>query len=105
MAQAFSFAFEDSDIEESENEILEVGPSHDTLENKYVTVTDPRTQPRLHKLQDLVCKDVLSLPYFSQMYYCLLFRHPNVPSTAAQSCEKRDTNRRYLLRYRQNHAV
>lgn len=62
MAQAFSFAFEGSDLEESEDEILKVGPSHDALENKSVTVTEPRTQPKLHKLQDLVCNDVLSLP-------------------------------------------
>lgn len=64
MAQAFHFGFEGSDIEESEDEILDVSPSHDILENKSVTITEPRTQSKLHKLQDLVWNNVLSLLYY-----------------------------------------
>lgn len=50
MTQSFSFDFESDDIEEKEDETVEVEPSHHTPENKPVAVTEPK----LHKLQDLV---------------------------------------------------
>lgn len=60
MSQTFSFDFEGSDNEESDNETVQVGPAHDALQNKSVTVAEPKLQPKLHKLQDLVCNAVLS---------------------------------------------
>lgn len=52
MTQSFSFGFGSDDIEEDGDEMMEmkIGPSHDTLENKPVAVTEPK----LHRLQDLV---------------------------------------------------
>lgn len=60
MSQSFSFGFGSDDIEENGGEMADVGPLplHDTRENKPVAVTEPK----LHKLQDLVRKRYSSLP-------------------------------------------
>lgn len=53
MAHSFSFSFEiesDDIIEEDRDETVEAGPSPDFPQVKPVAVTEPR----LHKLQDLV---------------------------------------------------
>ncbi|KAF6220200.1 hypothetical protein HO133_003331 [Letharia lupina] len=52
MSQSFSFGFGSDDIEENGGEMADVGPLslHDTRENKPVAVTEPK----LHKLQDLL---------------------------------------------------
>lgn len=58
MTQSFSFGFRSDDMEEDGDEVVEVevevegkiGPSHDTSENRPVAVTEPK----LHRLQDLV---------------------------------------------------
>ena len=92
MPQAFSFGLEGSDIEESGDEMVDVDPSHDTLEKKSVTAAEPRLQPKLHKLQDLVWNGFLSFPHFGKRT-SLLFRH----SKCSECCRVLEETRHQSL--------
>ena len=56
MTHPFSFGFGSDDIEEVGDETVEVGASHDTQKDISVAATEPK----LHKLQDLVRNTLLS---------------------------------------------
>ena len=58
-SQPFSFGFGSDDIEGTTDETMDTGPSYDKPGYKAAAVTEPKS----HRLQDLVWNITLTLPY------------------------------------------
>lgn len=85
MTKSFSFGFENDDTEDNDDDIMEPGASHDTPGNRYLAATEPK----LHKLQDLVWNIALhslvfaSLPYSVSLFWTTTsVYHPALGCTA-----------------------
>ena len=82
MNQSFSFGFGSDDIEDSRDDMVEVAPSQDTPEKKPVAVTEPK----LHKLQDLVWTVTLHSLMLASLSFLPHFPHTNVLSGRLVYC-------------------
>ena len=58
-SQPFSFGFGSDDIEETADETMDIGPLYDQSGYKPAAITEPK----LHRLQDLVWNITLTLQY------------------------------------------